>query len=146
MSIEQKLCEVKIFQLQSMSNAIRCIGQRFKDSGITCLALIFNLKNPSMTVLYAKKSVAGGKIRRVMYCFFRAIDTNQWLSGYGVSQRVRWHGVDSWFVRKGSAAPWPFCVALSPSVHWHLRFLYCCYLYNFFFLDFGSGDLALTEL
>ena len=29
MSIEQKLCEVKIFQLQSMSNAIRCINQRF---------------------------------------------------------------------------------------------------------------------
>ena len=29
----------------------------------------------------SKKSVAGGEIRRVIYCFFRAIDTNQWLSG-----------------------------------------------------------------
>ena len=64
MSIEQKLCEVKIFQLQSMLNAIRCIDQRFafKNSRISCLALIFNLKNQSTTVLYAKKSVAGGEI------------------------------------------------------------------------------------
>ena len=45
MSIEQKVCEVNIFQLQSMSNAIRCIDQRFafKNSRISCLALIFNL-------------------------------------------------------------------------------------------------------
>ena len=44
MSTEQKLCEVKIFQLQSMSNAKRCINQRFafKNSRITRLALIFN--------------------------------------------------------------------------------------------------------
>ena len=33
----------------------------------------------------SKKSVAGGEIRRVMYRFFRAIDTNLWLSGKGVS-------------------------------------------------------------
>ena len=48
MGIEQKLCKVKIFQLQSMLNAIRCIDQRFvfKNSRILCLALIFNLKNP----------------------------------------------------------------------------------------------------
>ena len=86
MSIEQKLCKVKIFQLQSMSNAIRCIDQRFafKNSRISCLALIFNLKNPSKTVLYrlhAKKSVAAGEILRVIYRVFRPIDTNQWLSG-----------------------------------------------------------------
>ena len=48
MSIEQKLCEVKIFQPQSMMlNAIRCIDQRseFKNSCISCLALIFCLNN-----------------------------------------------------------------------------------------------------
>ena len=58
MSIEQKLCKVKIFQLQSMSNAIRCIDQRFavKNSSISCLALIFKLKNQSKTILHAKKS------------------------------------------------------------------------------------------
>ena len=33
---------------------------------------------------------------------------------------------------KLSAAPRPFCVALSPSVHWHACFLYCCALYIFF--------------
>ena len=43
-----------------------------------------------------------------------------------------------------SPAPRPFCVALSQSVHGHARFLYCCALYTFFFLDFVSGDLALT--
>ena len=38
MSIEQNLCEEKIFQLQAVSNAIRCIDQRFvfKNSGISC--------------------------------------------------------------------------------------------------------------
>ena len=59
-----KLCKMKTFQLQSMSNAIKCIDQRFafKNSGISCLALIFNLKNPRTTVLYAKILVAGGEI------------------------------------------------------------------------------------
>ena len=53
MSIEHKLCEVKRYQ------ATRCINQRFvfKNSGISCLALIFNLKNLSTTVLCAKKLV-----------------------------------------------------------------------------------------
>ena len=41
-----------------------------------------------------------------------------------------------WWVLNSSAAPQPFCVALSPSVHWHNCFLYCCTLYNFFFLGF----------
>ena len=83
MSNEQKLYKVKTFQLQSMLNAIGCINQRFafKNSRISCLALIFNLKNLSTTVLYAKKLVAGGKILRVIYSIFSEIDTNQWLSG-----------------------------------------------------------------
>ena len=47
MSNEQKMCKVKIFQLQYMKNAIKCIDQRFafKNSGILCLALMFNLSN-----------------------------------------------------------------------------------------------------
>ena len=32
--------------------------------------------------------------------------------------------------------PLPFCVALSQSVYWHESFLYCCALYNLFFLGF----------
>ena len=57
MSNERKLCGVKIFQLQSMSIAIRCVDQRFafKNSGIACLALIFNLSYPRSTILHAKK-------------------------------------------------------------------------------------------
>ena len=123
-----------------MLNAIGslgCINQRFafKNSRILYLALIFN--NPRTTVLYAKKLVAGGKIRRVIYRFFRGIDTNQWfISGSGESQWVRRHGFYSWWVLKLSASPLPFCVALSPSVHWHVRFLYCCALYNCFFFGF----------
>ena len=77
MSIEQNsdFCKVKIFQLQYMSNAIRCIDQRFafKNSRISCLASIFNLNNLRTTVLYAKKSVAGGEIRWVMYLFFKPL-------------------------------------------------------------------------
>ena len=80
-----------------MSNAMRCIDQRFafKNSRISCLALIFNLNNPRTTVLYAKKSVAGSEIRRVMYRFFRAIDTNQWLSVLRESQRAGRLGFES---------------------------------------------------
>ena len=55
MSIEQKLSpgKVTIFQLQSTSNAITCIDKRFvvNNTGISCLALIFNLRNPKTTIL-----------------------------------------------------------------------------------------------
>ena len=54
-----KLCEVKIFQLQSMSNAIRCIDHRFafKNSGIACLALIFNLNYLRSIIPAPKRAV-----------------------------------------------------------------------------------------
>ena len=82
MSFEQKLRKVKIFRLQSMSNAIRCINQRFafKSSGISCLALIFNLSNLRTTILQAKKLLQVATLQ-VTYCFFPLIDTNLWLSG-----------------------------------------------------------------
>ena len=69
----------------SMSNAIRCINQRFafKNSCISCLALIFNLNNLRMTVLYAIKSVAVGEILRVIYSVFQVIGINRWLSSLG---------------------------------------------------------------
>ena len=69
MFVEQKLCEVKIFQLQSMSNAITCIDKRFvvKNTVISCLASRFDLlaaycpdysclysSNPRMKILHAK--------------------------------------------------------------------------------------------
>ena len=57
MSNEQKLCKVKKFQIQSMSNAMRCIDQRFAfmNSRFSCLALIINLNHWRTTILYAKK-------------------------------------------------------------------------------------------
>ena len=43
--------------------------------------LDIQLEQSEMTILYAKKSVAGGEIPRLIYSFFRAIDMNLWLSG-----------------------------------------------------------------
>ena len=92
----------KKIQLHSMLNAIRCIDQwfAFKKSRISCLALIFKLKNLSTTVLYAKKSVAVGEISRDIYSFFQAIDTNLWdsvvwVNGLDWMQRVERHGFNS---------------------------------------------------
>ena len=49
---------------------------------------------------------------------------------------------------KPSAAPQPFCVALSPSVHWNACFLYCYAFYTFCFLGFlqwrSRADRGLT--
>ena len=63
MSHEQILCYVKIFQLQSMTSAIKCIDQRFafKNSGIACLTLIFNLSYPRSTILHAKRRLQFAK-------------------------------------------------------------------------------------
>ena len=87
MSIEQKLCGEKIFQVQSWQSksiAIRCIDQRFafKNYGISCLA-----KNRCQVARYDKS-----------YTFFFS-----WLiRTYGsmvteltVTQRVGWLGFDS---------------------------------------------------
>ena len=70
MSIKQKLCKVQIFQLQSMSNTLRHIDQMFafKNYGILCLALIFNLNNLRTTILYAGLQVA--KYNKAYTAFF----------------------------------------------------------------------------
>ena len=49
MSIEQNMCEEKIFKLQSMSHPVTCIDERIetvKNSGISCLTSILDLSNP----------------------------------------------------------------------------------------------------
>ena len=86
MSIEQKFCKVKIFELQSMLNVIRCINQRFgfKNSRISCLAtlaLIFILNNPRSTVLNAKNQFQMAKYDESYTFFSHTTDTNLWLSG-----------------------------------------------------------------
>ena len=83
-----------------------------------------------------------GEIRRVMYHFKQLIRTNALVVKVSSSEFGDL-GFDSWWVLKRSAAPRPFCVALSPSGHWHA--FYIAALSIFSFLDFVSGDLALTE-
>ena len=84
MSIELTLCDVKIFQLKSMSNAVRCIKRfAFKNSRISGMALIFNLNIPRTTVLYAKKLVAGGEIRRVRFFHYWIFDIIPFFSSNG---------------------------------------------------------------
>ena len=81
MSNEQKMCEVKMFQLKYMLNATRCINQRFafKNSGIVCLALIFNLSYLRTTILQPK-AVPGCEALKLIYCSFLQTNTNPWLS------------------------------------------------------------------
>ena len=110
--------------------------QEFSD--ISCLALIFNLSNPRLTILSAKKAVTGCETLWVIYCFFVCIDTNPWLSGYEESQ---------WVWRRGfySSECWkslqPLCHL---ALHWHAQF-HIAARSTFVFLDFVSGYLALTE-
>ena len=66
MNTEQKLCKVQIFQLQSILNVKGFIDQRFafKNSGISCLALIYNLNNPRTAVMYEKNCLQVAKYNK----------------------------------------------------------------------------------
>ena len=63
---KQKMCEEKIFQLQSMQNAKISVDQRFavKNSGTSCLALIFDLNNTKMNIQQANTQ---SKVTRLFY-------------------------------------------------------------------------------
>ena len=78
---------------------------------------------------------AGCETFQLIYPFFYRLTRT-----HGLVVKVSWlPGFNSLWVLKLSAAPRPFCVALSQSVHWHMLFLCCCpecALYNFFFLGF----------
>ena len=62
-----------MFQLQSMSIAIRCIHKlfAFKNSGISCLALIYNLSNLRRTILHAKKRLQVARCNESYTVLFR---------------------------------------------------------------------------
>ena len=66
MSTEQKMCEEKIFQLQALISVtvVTYSDTRFaaKNSGLSCLALIFKLSYTRMTILHAKNQFKGGEI------------------------------------------------------------------------------------
>ena len=95
MSIEQKLCKVKILKLQSMSSLITCIDKRFEvtNSGISCLALILNSSNPRTTILHARNRFKVARYDKSSTVFvWRSIvvplDTNSSLSGQDQQQWV----------------------------------------------------------
>ena len=112
------------------------VDQRFafKNSGTSCLALMFNLSYPRTTILQAKK------LFQIAIC---DNSCNLWLSSSGESPWVWRHGFESSRVPKLSST-WPLCVALSQSVYWHARFYISALSITFSFLDFVSGNLALT--
>ena len=79
LSIKQKKCEEKIFQLHAMST---CIDEGFLSakSGISCLALkIFNLSNPEMTILDAKNQLKVARYKELSTVFFSG-----WIQSHGL--------------------------------------------------------------
>ena len=117
---EQILCKVKIFQLQSMSNEITCINQRFavKKSGISCLALIFVLSNLRRTILHY---VAGCETLQVIYSFFSkltrthglVVKVSHSLSGCsGSIPSLSWNSLPLLGHFWARQQPWPLGVSL----------------------------------
>ena len=110
-----------------MSNAIRCIDQRFafKNSRILCLVLTFKLKNPS--------KITGS-------CMWRNMTSHiPFFSLKWYELMAQWLATWVWFLQGAeTSASIAILLALNPSVHWHARFLYssCCTLYYIFFLGF----------
>ena len=117
MSNEQKLCQVKIFQLQSMSNAIRCIDQRFalKNSDIALTIVLSNQRRTILLLIPARKKTVAGNLQ-VTYHFFLQIYTY-----HGLVVKVfavgRGLGFESRNVLKFPTTPLPIGVALRQSMH-----------------------------
>ena len=107
--------------------------------------MIFNLSNC--------KQNNGSGLRNItihLPFVFAWINTNLWLSGWDGSKSpwVGRHGFYSCRMLKLLAALLLLCVALSPSVDLHARFLFCCALYYIFPIKFrqwlSRADLVLT--
>ena len=131
----------EIFQLQSRSYAIKCIDQRFafKNSGIAYLVLKFNWNNPRTTILHAKKAIPGCEKLRVIYCFFQ--ETRKLIRTFGSVIKAA-----SRRMLKLFAVPLPFLrEPVNTLTH---ALLYCCAVYNFYFLGFrqwrSRADRVLT--
>ena len=138
MSNEQNCAKRNLFNsngvVQSMSNAIRCMDQRFefKNSSIACLALtILDRQFCTQKSGCRLRNTSSNMTSNIL--FFSA----DWHKPMAKWLRWVWrHGFDSWMVMKLSSSPWPFLRGtkpiVSPSVHRHARFLYCCTLFNLF--------------
>ena len=169
MSIEQKLCKVKV----KISSAIYVECDKIYQSKV-CVQEFLYLVSASHAAasgldIQLEKSKYNSPVCKKIGCmwgnttrhilFFLGnwyeqmalvkVSSSEFSSEFGNLGSIpdEWHWVlkHSW-VCHGSHALAIFCVALSQTVHWPLRFLYCCTPFNFFFLDFVSCDLVLTEL
>ena len=100
-----------------------CINKRFevKNPGIPCLVLIFNLHNLKTKILQVKNWFYVARYdNKYNVLFNRLIWTmNHWLSQVAESQAT-------WVWRLQGAeifvTPHPYCMALSQSVNWRVRF------------------------
>ena len=100
-----------------MSNAIRCINQRFafKNSGILWLALIFNLSNWRKSDNPACKK-SDCRLRNITSKFFcRLIQTHASVLKVSSSESSDMGPFQQSV--KFLSRPRPLCVVLSPSVH-----------------------------
>ena len=147
---KQILCEVKIFQLQSLLNTKAWTNKRVevKNSGISCR--IFNLSNPRTTILHAQNKVARCNESYTIF-FERSIRNHGSVLRRVAVSRVIW--VPSRFPLGAATLCSPSAIlrdAEPVSAQTH-ALLYCCCAAAlsksifFFFLDFLSGDLELTR-
>ena len=122
MSIEQKMCEEKKIQPQSMSNVIMCVDQRLrlavKNSGVSCMASIFYLSNLKIKFSMHKISLSLQDMPRCNDSYSSFLGRLIWTCGLVVKWVAVCHTrlVQFQLGAKTLSSPWPFCVALSQSV------------------------------
>ena len=81
MSIEQKSCREKTFQLQSIANVTRCIDKDLRSRTLVVSSLDIQPEQSKNNNPARKKPT-----RQIIYRFFQEIGTKLRLSGYGESQ------------------------------------------------------------
>ena len=118
-----------------------------KNSGISCLALIFNLSNPRVTILIGSSlSPWGCWIWRVIYSFLFLLAYRREFMAWRLRQVAV--SLEIWVQFPQGAetlsCPSAIYMALSPSLYWHSRFCIAVLSMIFSLSNFVSGDLALT--
>ena len=149
-SLEQKMCKEKIFQIQSMSNAIIRVEQKFavKSSGVFCLTdfdLEIRLEQSEMKILQSKNPLKVARYDESYPVFWGLLRRM-----YGLVVKASWS-------ESGEMGSIPAGCWNSPSHsstfawHWSHQWtdthtLICCALCNFCsgFSNYVSGYPALT--
>ena len=108
----------------------------FKNSGILCLALIFNLSNLRKTILHANEPFQVARYSNKL----------EWTHGW-----LRWVTLSlaTWVQFSQSAETFgcwrQFCVALRPSVHWDARLHIAALSTKISFVDLVGGNLVSAD-